>query len=94
MMVGKYKTTKTIRGIEAIQLREDNIMDVADFLGCNNFYSYKEEEEDGYIIGVDFIVDGDEYLLKFDNYIALNIDGYEIYSEKDFNSMFERDCDE
>lgn len=92
-MVGKYKTTKTIRGIEAIELREDNIMDVADFLKCSAFYSYNEYKSD-YINSILFVVEGLNYVLEFGDYVILTDNGYELYSELAFILEFEKDCDE
>lgn len=96
-MIKKYKMTRIVRNVEAIQLKENNIMEVARFIDSEHFFANNNIDKTNNITGISFNIDSENHVecweleLDFADY-AVKIDG-EIngYSEREFNQIFEEE---
>lgn len=96
-MIKRYKMTRIVRNVEAIQLKEDNIIEVARFLDSGYFVANSNNDGIGKITGLTFNVEKGNHLeaweldIDFSDYVV-KIDGeIEGYSEKDFKQLFEEE---
>lgn len=99
-MIKKYKMTRIVRSVDAIQLKENNIMEVARFLDSGYFSANVKPDRTNNIQGVSFhieqkgknIEDADwELDLDFGDYAVIIDKEIEGYSEKEFKLLFEEE---
>lgn len=97
IMIKKYKMTRTVRNVEVLQLKENNIMEMARFLNSGHFFANGMLDGTNNIDGVSFYINskdknddiGDwELELDFGDYAIKVNEEIEAYSEKEFKQLF------
>jgi len=96
-MTKKYKMIRMVRNVEALQLKENNIMEMAKFLNSGHFFANGTIDKSNNIDCVSFNVNskdknddiGDwELELDFGDYAVKINEDIEAYSEKEFKQLF------